>query len=192
MVNQKIIRILKIKMFTLYHIPERKEWGCTNDLDRRLDELNYSYEDLDRVITCGNIDMAADMERNLNIEYGYGWNISQDYRRVLSMAINGGKKQGKIMFESGMLDIARLKSNEVRRGTKHSEETKMKIKSKAIGNNNKPTIAILIFDKMDNLIGEYKSITLAANELNLHQGNICSVLAGRLKTTGGYKIKYKV
>jgi hypothetical protein len=178
-------------MYTLYHILQRKEWGCTNDLDRRLNELNYSYEDLDRVITCGNIDMAANMERDLNIEYGYGWNISQDYRRVLSMAVNGGKKQGKIMFESGMLNVARLKSNEVRRSSKHSDETKMKIKSKAIGNNNKPTIAVLVFDKLNNLIGEYKSIISASNELNLHQGNICKVLKGELLTTGGYKIKYK-
>ena len=120
-------------MFTLYHIAQRKEWGCTNDLDRRLDELNYSYEDLDRIITCGNIDIAADMERDLNIEYGYGWNTSQDYRRVLCMAINGGKKQGKIMFESGMLDVARLKSNEVRRGSKHSDETKMKMRLARLG-----------------------------------------------------------
>ena len=75
-----------MKPYYLYHIPQRKEWGCTTNLKRRLRHLKYKIEDVDRVITCGNVDMAADMERDLNIEYGYGWNPSQDYRVIIKAA----------------------------------------------------------------------------------------------------------
>jgi hypothetical protein len=37
---------------------------------------------------------------------------------------------------------------------------------------------------------EYKSATVAANELKLYDGNIISVLKGRLKTTGGYIFRH--
>ena len=82
-------------MYYLYHISKRKEWGCTNNLDRRLKTLKYSYEDLDRVITCGNVDMAADMEKSLNIEYDYGWNTSQDYRIITKAGKIAHKKSYK-------------------------------------------------------------------------------------------------
>ena len=78
-------------MYTLYHIPNRKEWGCTTNLEKRLKRLNYTSNDLDRVITVSNIDKAASMEKQLNLEYGYGWNESQDYRRVTKMGLVGSK-----------------------------------------------------------------------------------------------------
>jgi hypothetical protein len=83
-------------MYHLYHIPKRKEWGCTKFLENRVKKLGYKMSDVDRVITIDNIDKAAVMEMELNLEYGYGWNKSQDYRRVNKMAVVGGLKQGPI------------------------------------------------------------------------------------------------
>ena len=37
---------------------------------------------------------------------------------------------------------------------------------------------------------EYPSATIAAKELRLHQGSICEVLKGRLKTTGNLTFEY--
>ena len=120
-------------MYTLYHIPNRKEWGCTTDLDRRLSKLNYSHNDLDRVITVGNIDKAADMEKQLNLEYGYGWNESQDYRRVTKMGLNGSKKGGNKNKESGWIYEFQQRSVEARTGTNHTNETKEKISLSRLG-----------------------------------------------------------
>ena len=79
-------------MYYLYHIPKRKEWGCTKHLNKRIRNLGYEFSDIDRIITCGNIDMAADMERDLNIEYNYGWSERHDYRVVTKMTIPFNKK----------------------------------------------------------------------------------------------------
>ena len=65
----------------------------------------------------------------------------------------------------------------------------MKIKIKAIGNHNKPTIPVIVYDKENNIVGEYNSISEAADILNVHQNNICHMLNGRLKSTGGYIFK---
>ena len=69
-------------MFYIYHIPKRKEWGCTKHLKRRIKKLGYSESDLEKVITVSDINEAADMERELNIQYGYGWKERNDYRVV--------------------------------------------------------------------------------------------------------------
>ena len=114
------------QIYYVYHIPKRKQWGCTKNLDKRLKQLGYLESDLDRVIICGNIDIAADMERELNIEYGYGWNIGRDYRNIIKNQNAGGnnslkklssiirhktaKENGKKCFLSGNLDRARKKS----------------------------------------------------------------------------------
>ena len=120
-------------MYYIYHIPKRKEWGCTTNLEKRLERLNYSYSDLDRVITVGNIDKAAEMEAQLNIQYGYGWNASQDYRRVTKMGLSGAKIGGDRNVENGNIFRAQKRSVEVRTGTKHSEESKMKMRLARLG-----------------------------------------------------------
>jgi hypothetical protein len=107
-------------MYYIYHIPKRKEWGCTDNLNRRLSQLHYNISDLDRVITTPNIDIASDMERELNIQYGYKWNQSRYYKNVLSMHSDasrskGGKiggpiagiKSGQIAKTTGQLEAAR-------------------------------------------------------------------------------------
>jgi hypothetical protein len=82
-------------MYHLYHIPNRKEWGCTKNLESRVKKLGYTMSDVSQVITIIDLNEAADMEKELNIKEGYGWNPSQDYRRVKSMARLGGLKVGK-------------------------------------------------------------------------------------------------
>jgi hypothetical protein len=120
-------------MYYIYHIPNRKEWGCTTNLEKRLERLNYTYSDLNRVIIVGDIDKAAQMEAELNIEYGYGWNTSQDYRRVTKMGLKGAKIGGDKNVENGNIFKAQQRSVEVRTGTKHSEETKLKMRLARLG-----------------------------------------------------------
>jgi hypothetical protein len=120
-------------MYKIYHITKRKEWGCTKNIDRRLQKLGYTILDVDKIIEINNIDEAAEMERQLNLEYGYGWNESQDYRRVTKMGLSGAKMGGDKNVENGNIYKAQQRSVEVRTGTKHSDETKMKMKLAKLG-----------------------------------------------------------
>jgi hypothetical protein len=83
----------KKNMFTLYHIPKRKEWGCTKNLTKRLKTLSYNIEDISDIILESDINKAADLEKKLNIEYGYGWNSSRDYRLQVKRAYKSNEKQ---------------------------------------------------------------------------------------------------
>jgi len=169
-------------MFTIYHIPKRKEWGCTKNLNRRLRELNYKIEDVDRIITCGNIDMASNMERDLNIEYGYGWNNGKDYRNIIKNRKSGGngalsriplderinraKLSGKKTHLSGKLDIARKKSAEVK------------------------SIPIDVYDyKTGKYIATFGTILECTKKLKCC--NIHAVLYGHRLSDKGYTFKYK-
>jgi len=103
-------------MYTLYHI-EGKKWGMTfRKVERRLWEQGYSIYDCDRIILVGNIDKASDMERDLNIEYGYGWKKSENYKHMIKIAeqnrkcswtnddrMKGSIKGGKTAVLSGQL-----------------------------------------------------------------------------------------
>jgi hypothetical protein len=103
-------------MYTLYHI-KGKKWGMTvRKVERRLWEQGYSISDCDRIITCGNIDMSSDMERELNIEYGYSWKKSEYYKNITKLAeqnrkcswtnddrMKGSIKGGKTAVLSGQL-----------------------------------------------------------------------------------------
>ena len=71
-------------MYSLYHIKGVK-WGCSNRLNERLLDQNYTLNDVCEVIEIDDVDMASNMEKELNIRDGYGWNKSKDYRRVLTM-----------------------------------------------------------------------------------------------------------
>ena len=69
-----------------------------------------------------------------------------------------------------------------------SEEIKSKQTSYAYESTKKP---ILQYDKNNNLIQEWPSLSDAARNLNLQVSNICKVLKGERKTTGGFIFKYK-
>ena len=73
--------------------------------------------------------------------------------------------------------------------TKEEMEIKRLDQLRSAGKMN--SIPILQFDKNNNFIKEWPSLSSAANELNLHTSNICKVLKGDRKTTGGFVFKYK-
>ena len=83
-------------MYYIYHIKGVK-WGMTDDLQRRLSQQGYT--SADNVIEEEDIDKAADLEKELNLRDGYGWNPTQDYRIIVKLAKEGAKAQpieGKI------------------------------------------------------------------------------------------------
>jgi hypothetical protein len=89
-------------MYSLYHIKGVK-WGCTKNLEKRLKNQGYSISNLDRLITVGNIDKAAEMERELNLEYEYGWNTGQDYRHTQKMGTVGGNTKSILRSEKASI-----------------------------------------------------------------------------------------
>jgi hypothetical protein len=123
-------------MYYIYHIIERKEWGCTNNLKRRLCQLKYKAEQVDKVLTCDDINEAAELEKKMNIEYGYQWNNSQYYTRVLKMHSNenrikggsigglvGGPKSGQIAKETGQIyELSKKSSMRVTSINVHTNE----------------------------------------------------------------------
>ena len=56
---------------------------------------------------------------------------------------------------------------------------------------NRKDCSKLQFDKNGNFINEYHSVSDATRKTGVHQGNICMVCRGKLKSTGGYVWKYK-
>ena len=94
-------------MYYLYHIPKRRQWGCTENLEKRIKRLRqrkgYTLNDVTQVITFTDIDEAADTERELNLKYGYGWNPSRDYRVAISKASKGGKAAAIVNVASGQI-----------------------------------------------------------------------------------------
>jgi hypothetical protein len=91
-------------MYYIYHIKGIK-WGCTNNLERRLKDQNYTINNLDRLITVGNIDKATELEKDLNLEYGYGGNqlksYKQTYQHNLANSMKGATASGKKNRETG-------------------------------------------------------------------------------------------
>jgi len=94
-------------MYYVYHIPKRKQWGCTQNLHKRIKRLHYrkgyTINDVEQVITFTDIDQAADAERDLNLKYGYGWNKSRDYRVVITKAKAGGDAAAIVNTQSGQI-----------------------------------------------------------------------------------------
>ena len=163
-------------MHYIYHIPERKEWGCTNNLKRRLCQLKYKMEQVDRVITCGNVDMASELEKNMNLQYGYQWNDSRYYSRVLKMhstenRIKGGSIGGK---------IGGIKAGQIAKSTGQIYELSK--------NSSKRIIAINL---SDNSITQYESIHSASKNITgASASKICLVCKGKRKTHMNYKFEY--
>ena len=181
--NMKNISYLCNKkfMFTLYHIPDRKEWGCTKNLKARLKKSKYTLDDVYETLQVEDIDEAAYLERELNIMYGYGWNESQDYRRVTKIGLKGSKIGADIV-----------------RGTKFSEEHKNKISKSNTGRvftqshklnikeNHKGRKAVsLIFN---NNILNFDSMTDASKFLSVSIQAVYNCVNGKSKTVRGYKI----
>lgn len=125
-------------MFKIYHIKGVKI-GCTTNVKYRTKSQGFSeYE----IIEVHN-DVYKASEREIELQKQYGYKIDTvPYWKTRELRIKntnqtarikGGKISGNMMVESGKLDLARLKSNEVRKGSKHSEETKMKMRLARLG-----------------------------------------------------------
>lgn len=94
-------------MYYVYHIPKRQQWGCTQNLEKRIKihkkRKGYTINDVTQIITFTDIDQAADAEKELNLKYGYGWNSSRDYRIVTAKASKAGKAASEVNCKSGQI-----------------------------------------------------------------------------------------
>jgi hypothetical protein len=106
-------------------------------------------------------------------------------------------------------DETRKKMSESRKGDKnprwgnpHSEETKEKIRQKAIGrklsleirmrwSDIRPKKPVIQYDKQMNKLNEYAGIKIAGRTTKVDIGDIIRVCQGKQKSAGGYIWKYK-
>ena len=70
------------------------------------------------------------------------------------------------------------------------QERKSKKLSKILKNRKDQSKPVLQYDKNDIFINEYPSIKDAQRKTGVHQGAICRVCRGKLKSTGGFLWKY--
>jgi hypothetical protein len=183
-----------MKKYYVYHIPGVKI-GCSVNPKNRV--YRQGYTDFEILEEHTDIDIASEREIELQIEYGYIpdctlYSQTVECGKVGRLINPNFRLQGKRNVENGWIKEFQQRSVIARTGTRHSEETKLKIKLKAIGRKSNKRIPILVFDKSNNIIGTYDSILHASNELNLQSGNVSNALNGKLKTTGGYIIKKKI
>jgi len=89
---------------------------------------------------------------------------------------------------------------ETNRGWKHSEESNRKRSIVMKGRipsveimelaRKSRIVSVYQFDKNDNIIKKWNSISEAESETGINHGNICWCCKGKRKTAGGYKWKY--
>ena len=153
---------------------------------------------------------ACKMEKELIKKYNtqnrkFGYNIleggiapqlPQEVKNKISKALKGNKNGlGKKCSEE-----KKRKISLAQKGRKLTEEHKVKLrKPKSITHPcSKETREKIIANKKDKKAIicietgiEYESIQECARQLNLYATNICKVLKGKIKTTGGFHFKYK-
>lgn len=90
----------------------------------------------------------------------------------------------QIKTDNRLENLCYLSSSEHQRlhkiGKKRSEQTKAKIRNTI----KKKQVYCVQLNKI------FAGVKIAAKELSLHHGNICSCCKGKLKTTGGYHFMY--
>jgi ribosome-binding protein aMBF1 (putative translation factor) len=101
-------------MYKIYHIKGLK-WGCTKqELKRRLKQQGKTLLDVCEIILESDLDKAAELEKELNIRDGYGWNDSRDYRNIIKRRkcswtaedrLRGSIKSGQIALETGQFKV---------------------------------------------------------------------------------------
>ena len=130
------------------------------------------------------------------MEGGIAPQLPQEVRDKISKALKGNKNGlGKKCSEE-----KKRKISLAQKGKKLTEEHKAKLrKPKSVTHPcSKETRQKIIANKKDKKAIicietgiEYKSIQECARQLNLYATNICKVLKGKIKTTGGLHFKYK-
>ena len=66
------------------------------DLKNRLRQQGYTIDDVCEVIVEFDLDKAADLEKELNLKYGYPWNDSQDYRVIVKASKESYKNKSRV------------------------------------------------------------------------------------------------
>lgn len=125
------------------------------------------------------VDKEQELIKNSNVLYPNGYNMS-DFKQL---AYSNGNKP---IMNKNCLEAAR----KARLGSKHSEETKLKMSIKA-KNRAKPSRQKAVYAFKESLILEFDSISDAARQLKLNRRSINNAVTGRSKSSGGYTFKYK-
>ncbi len=179
-------------MYYIYHIPGKKV-GCTKRLEQRLKEQKVKLSDCDRIITTPCIKKASQIEKELQIEYGYKTDAI-DYEKMHEFSKKGcrtnitAEARAKGLRNGGS-GKAGAKALIEKYGIEYVKSNWAKARISAIQKTSTPVLA---YDKLGNFIGEYKSTHDAGRQLNVWQQNICHVLKGKIKQTGGYTFEYKI
>jgi len=175
-----------------------KRYGWEQHIHEIIEEC--SLEQLDeKEIYWGLYYKTLEPEFGLNLRLGKGRGICSEETKNLIRS----KAIGRKLSSEAVEKIRQSKiGNKYNLGRKHSEEIKQspqyknrkkgkitpernqKIKEK----NSKP---IFQFDLQDNFIKEWPSMTAASEELGIKQGTISNCIAGKSKTAGGFKWKFK-
>ena len=91
--------------YTIYHIPGVKI-GCSKRIENRIKEQKFNEYEILEVHT--DINTASLREKELNIQYGYQWDNTQDYRILDSIrdaSIKASKlKLSKPFYSKHLID----------------------------------------------------------------------------------------
>jgi hypothetical protein len=172
-------------MYKLYHIKGIK-WGCSNQLEKRLAAQNFTINDVCEIIEIDDIDNASDMERELNIRDGYGWNKSKDYRRVKTMVDKAKGKGASTQIKNKIGIFGYTKKERLKLNTKANI-----IRAKISAEKRKTPIDVFDY-KSGKFIKSFNSQLEACETFNLNRGLVCAVLNNTRNHTAGYSFKYKL
>lgn len=172
----------------------------------------YGWNNFEHLILANQLtqEQACQIEKNLIKKYStqnrnFGYNImeggtapklSQEVKNKISKALKGNKNG----LNKKCSEEKKRKISLAQKGRKLTEEHKAKLRKpksithpcseetrqKIIANKKDKKAIICIETRI-----EYESIQECARQLNLYATNICKVLKGKIKTTGGFHFKYK-
>lgn len=116
---------------------------------------------------------------------------------ILTNHSNGGCGPNSVSAETRKKLSTALKGNTNKRGTKLSDDTKLKLSDIAKGRINtlesrkKVSKSVLQFDKKNVFLREWLSGKEAAKKLNINQANLNLACNNKRKSAGGYIWKFK-
>lgn len=124
-----------------------------------------------------------------------GRKVTDEFRKKMSTIRTGQKltketkrKISEACKAENLSDITRKKMSDAQKGRKHTEETKRKIGEGSIGRGAK---VVIQYDKNNNFIKEWKSMSAIEKELNIYHSNVSLACSGKYKSAGGFIWKYK-
>lgn len=171
-------------MYKLYHIKGVK-WGCSNQLKKRLSAQNYTIDNVCEIIEINDLNEASDMERELNIRDGYGWNKSKDYRRVKTMIDKSKGLGAKVQIENKIGIFGYSKEERLEINTKANI-----IRAKISAEKRKTPINVFDY-KTGKFIKSFNSQKEASEFFNINRSLLNLVLNNKRNYTSGYTFKYK-